>query len=347
MDDGTSLTADSSSGPALRCVFIGDRQADREVWGSLHEALGLEVEAVSPNEWQSIPLIDMGCLILMQESLESPLLDSLSQAMVGQEAWSELPVIILVEQAADLNRLQSRTAARLLQARVTAMRRPVVLTELKGVVHAVMASRQRQLRIRDQLEREDVLRRELNHRVKNIISTVQSICGMTLKRQVGGPHVDDFIARLSALARVHDQLHKSADEIIQFETLCNELLAPYSSEVRRQFQLSGDIEAALRPEAARTLALVLHELVTNALKYGALSTPNGEVKVSLVAKHDEKMFTWSETGGPTVAEPKRAGYGSKFIRSALASIFEGRADLAFHSTGISLTAHGPGRYLLY
>lgn len=94
-------------------------------------------------------------------------------------------------------------------------------------------------------------------------------------------------------------------------------------------------------EAGTTLALCLHELATNAIKYGALSVPDGRVSFTWGVDGDEVWALWREAGGPPVVEPTRAGYGTRYLRSALASVFGRPPSIAFDPGGLCCEARGP------
>ena len=120
--------------------------------------------------------------------------------------------------------------------------------------------------------------------------------------------------RINALARVHTILSLSSWQGAEISKLVDEELAPYS--MSDQIRLSG-AEIELQPATAQTLALALHELVTNSAKYGALSTLSGQLAITWEIEDDILALTWKETGGPLVRKPTTRGFGT---RSLMASV---------------------------
>jgi two-component sensor histidine kinase len=120
-------------------------------------------------------------------------------------------------------------------------------------------------------------------------------------------------------------------------------LAPYRVEKQTGVSIHGPDVSGSR-EAGTTLALCLHELATNAIKYGALSRPEGQVRLRWgISPPPDPLFTlqWEESGGPPAVEPSRVGYGTRFMRSALSGLFGERPDLIFAAEGLRCTVRGP------
>ena len=169
------------------------------------------------------------------------------------------------------------------------------------------------LEITERKRDEDRLRlmvHELNHRVKNTLVTVNSIASQTLRgadpalRQV----LED---RLHALAAAHDVLTSEHWDGAELHNVVAGALAPYGGEQSGRFQVSGP-PLRLLPRAALALAMALHELATNAVKYGALSTDalEGRVELRWSTVDDGLRLVWSERGGPDVVPPSRRGFGT-------------------------------------
>jgi PAS domain S-box-containing protein len=168
-----------------------------------------------------------------------------------------------------------------------------------------------------QEERRNVLIQELNHRVKNTLSILQSIAVQTLKG-VDATKRQDFLSRLMALSRCHDLLTDTAWENAELGALLTRTLAPYATEASAgRVTLEGP-PVRLLPSTALSLALALHELATNAAKYGALSLPAGKVAVDWQVAHGPDGQTlsmnWQERDGPPVSQPKEYGFGSRLLQ---------------------------------
>jgi PAS domain S-box-containing protein len=201
-----------------------------------------------------------------------------------------------------------------------------------GVVHDITARKQAEARQRLLLD-------ELNHRVKNTLATVQSIAGQTL-RSTSQPHAfrEAFESRLLALSKTHDLLTRNAWRAADLNAIVEQEVAPYRRLSEEQIAIRGP-EVSLPSRAAINLGLILHELVTNAAKYGALSRPEGHLDLSWSVAADATgrqilHLSWQERGGPPVEEPKREGFGSKLLRRSIEGELGGRVVLKFPPTGV-------------
>ncbi|XYD11548.1 HWE histidine kinase domain-containing protein [Methylobacterium sp. NMS12] len=190
-------------------------------------------------------------------------------------------------------------------------------------------------------ERQRLLINELNHRVKNTLATVQSIAAQTFRGQTDQTARAVFDARMAALSNAHNVLVEDNWESASLRSVVERALAPHLlAEVDAgRFRLQGP-DARLHPKVAVTLAMALHELMTNAAKYGALSTPEGQVAVtwSLHDRDDDRQqldLFWEERGGPTVAPPTRKGFGSRLIERQLPLEFDGSAAITYAPTGVT------------
>lgn len=189
---------------------------------------------------------------------------------------------------------------------------------------------------------------ELNHRVKNTLATVQSIAVQSLRRLDGDEATAAraaFEARLLALARVHDVLTRESWEGAELRTVVADAIAPLDATdgQRSRFGVAGPA-LRLPPRLALSIAMALHELGTNAVKYGALSREGGTVTIVWsVERHAEtRLFLrWSESGGPPVAKPTRSGFGSRLIERSLARELAGEVQLVFAPSGVVCTIEVP------
>lgn len=176
--------------------------------------------------------------------------------------------------------------------------------------------------------RSQLLANELNHRVKNIMTIVQAIAAQTF-----GPSAlrGAFEERLTALAAAHD-LITTNEWSGSLEDLVRVALEPFALGGR--ILIGGD-SVHLNDAHTVPFALALHELATNAAKYGALSSPEGRVEVRWTLDDDRNLtFRWSETGGPIVTAPTRRGFGSRMIERGLAGELKGNAQLDFQPSGL-------------
>lgn len=178
-----------------------------------------------------------------------------------------------------------------------------------------------------------VLIGELHHRVKNVFATVIAIARQTFAKTTDTPDaVAAFEARLSAMAHAHDLLAEGDWQSADLSAVVEQTAAPYPPE---RFQISGP-SVLLPQKAVATLSLALHELGTNAAKYGALSVPTG--KVSITWLYDPKTTSlslrWQERDGPSVGTPTKKGFGSRLVERLLAAELNGTSTIIYDSAGV-------------
>ncbi len=178
---------------------------------------------------------------------------------------------------------------------------------------------------------------ELNHRVKNTLATIQAIAGQTFHAARSLPQAQEaFSARIIALAEAHDLLTRENWEGADLTDLLAQLQTLHGAP--GCFSLAGPA-VRLAPRMALSLSMALHELATNAVKYGALSMPSGQVRIdwSVAPGPDggpQLSLTWRESGGPPVSPPSRRGFGSRLIERGLASELSGEAHIDFRPDGV-------------
>ncbi|WMT72238.1 HWE histidine kinase domain-containing protein [Bradyrhizobium sp. Ash2021] len=179
-------------------------------------------------------------------------------------------------------------------------------------------------------ERQNLLAREVDHRAKNALALAQSIVRLTRGENVKA-YIRSVEGRINALARVHTVLSLSSWQGAEMRRLIGEELAPYA--VGDQIVLSGS-ELQLQPATAQTLALALHELVTNSAKYGALSTLSGRLSLRWENEHGLLRLFWEETGGPPVQEPTTRGFGTRTVIASIESQLGGEARFDWRREGL-------------
>lgn len=182
-------------------------------------------------------------------------------------------------------------------------------------------------------EQRTLLINELNHRVKNTLATVQSLAMQTLRSTGSSEEARElFDARLGALARAHDLLTAQNWECASLREVVTRALAPFRTEAERVAFDGPDVD--LSPKQALALSIALHELATNAAKYGALSNEAGRVDVSWALAGEHLQLVWRESGGPMVAPPTRTGFGSRLIERNLARELGGDARIDYRPEGV-------------
>ena len=189
---------------------------------------------------------------------------------------------------------------------------------------------------------------ELNHRVKNTLATVQSIAQQSL-RGLDGEEAQAaraaFEARLLALARAHDVLTRESWDGAELATVVADAIRPLEAAdgQRPRFVASGP-RLRLAPRLALSIAMALHELGTNAVKYGSLSREGGRVDIAWSVQRVPELrlsLRWTESGGPPVTPPTRRGFGSRLIERSLARELDGTVRLAYEPSGVVCTIDAP------
>jgi len=187
----------------------------------------------------------------------------------------------------------------------------------------------------------ELLVNELNHRVKNTLTAVQSLAMQTLRNATNlADGRKAFDARLIALSKAHDILVRENWEAAGLREIVAEALAAHGAAAERRLRFDGP-DIRLRPKVAVALSMALHELATNAAKYGALSNVAGHVAIAWTIGQPFFQLRWTEAGGPPVAAPRRRGFGSRLIEQGLSHEFGGQVDLAFETSGVICTIRAP------
>jgi two-component sensor histidine kinase len=256
-----------------------------------------------------------------------------------------LPIVVLLDKAARPAMVHGVLAERWPRSRLVFYHRPVATLELLSGIQSLLLARHRQREVRDHLEREIELRGELNHRVKNILASVLSILHLTRRSATSVDRMTrDFEGRLTALADVHSAVIRAGGETVELATIVETTFAPYRNESPVERVSASGPKLIITRDAGTALALVLHELVTNALKYGALSEPKGKItlcwSVSAAADPTFKL-EWTESGGPELSAPLRVGYGTRYLKAALAGLLGREPTIDFRSSGLLFAASGP------
>ncbi len=181
--------------------------------------------------------------------------------------------------------------------------------------HQDMVTHQRQ---------QDLMIAELNHRVKKASAASLESYAQALEQ------------RISALSAAHDLAVSNTMKGVSLKGLLETELGPYLGAEQAQVIMAGPV-VGLRADVAPIIALVMHEIVSNAVKYGALSVPDGVVRAQWSVKDDQLQFNWTEIGGPAVEEPTRHGFGRSLIEKAIPYEFDGGAEITFAPGGVKFS----------
>jgi two-component sensor histidine kinase len=209
------------------------------------------------------------------------------------------------------------------------------LSRINGELERRVAERTSELE--SAIARQELLAREVDHRAKNALAVIQAI--VSIMPPAPGPEFARAVdGRIRAMARAHTLLSQSRWEGADLASLVDEELEPYRAGER--VAIDGP-SVGIKPTVAQNFALAIHELATNAAKYGALSSPSGQLSVSWTVAGDELLLDWRETNGPSVVKPARRGFGSKVIEASVTSQLGGKIDYRWPESGLVVSIRIP------
>jgi PAS domain S-box-containing protein len=191
-----------------------------------------------------------------------------------------------------------------------------------------------------------LLMRELSHRTKNVMAVVHAISWQTARQSPDPKDFEErFTQRLEALSRSHDLLLKREWQGVLLEDLVLAQVEPFLDNVKERLAAHGP-PLLLMPQAAQDLGMALHELATNASKYGALSVPTAKIEIGWTvdgetANGKRFVMTWRESGGPPVSPPSRTGFGSTVTTRTVSGTFKGEAEVEYRAEGLSWQLSAP------
>lgn len=195
-------------------------------------------------------------------------------------------------------------------------------------------------------EKQELLIAELNHRVRNILGLVRGIVGHSRSPDISSDEYFELVdSRLQAMARAHDQITEKNWSSASLQNLIRIEGESYLTEKATRVRISGE-DCNLTPDAFSTVALVIHELMTNSMKYGGLSDHHGNVHIECEFNDNgDLVLRWTEMGGPAVRAPERKGFGSTIIERSIPFQLNGKARMDFHLSGLAATFEIPARYV--
>jgi len=188
---------------------------------------------------------------------------------------------------------------------------------------------------RDAVRRQDLLIGELNHRVKNLLGVVAGIAHMTARNSATLESFSAaFAGRLSSLGRAHEILTAATWERAPLRAIVEELLGPYPGGPDSPVTLDGP-DLLLAPRHLLAVSMILHEMISNAVKYGGLSAAGGKVALRWSLTNGELNMAWIESGLSGVVAPTRKGFGSRMIAMTVTHDLRGRADTEWREDGLT------------
>lgn len=341
--------------PSPKIVIIAPLAGDAAALASAVEQLGHPALVRSLHEIGGVFQEDPLLIIVTEEALIPAFARELQSWAARQPEWSALPILVLV---ANPNRLPQSMGQLLTETNgsgffATTLARPVAPEIFSHAVHAAVGSRRRQFRIRDQIEeigrahnRIELLAREIGHRAKNNLQMLSGLLHRTL-RQTGNIEtaVANFESRLAAMGRSVSLLDMRKWNTVGLDELITSEITALASDQPGRIDHHGP-PIKLDPDSAMSVQMLVHELTTNAIKYGALSVDSGRVDVNWEIDTDTDpstaWLTWCESGGPTVTPPDQTGFGSQLME-AVGEQIGGTVAARYEPSGLNFRMEWPQR----
>jgi two-component sensor histidine kinase len=291
-------------------------------------------------------LEDAACAVVTEEALLSADRRALAGWVNLQPPWSDFPFVLLTYRGG----VPDPHLPEML-GNVTVLERPFHPGVLVSAVRSALRARRRQREVAAHLderrrtaERQSLLIRELHHRVKNTLATVQGLLGATARSTESiGEFYRSFSDRIVSLANTHNLLTEDYWQTAQIGEILKNELSPYENGSGR-IRLEGPA-VELSADLAVPTGMAIHELTTNAAKYGALSVPDGRIEVRWavhgVNGSRRLELAWTEQDGPPVSPPARQGFGSTLIRRVLGDQCQAEVELDYAPEGLRFRMVAP------
>ncbi|EKV30700.1 sensor histidine kinase, putative [Caenispirillum salinarum AK4] len=344
---------DAATGPpdAGTAVVLAPFGGDAAILVEALQAAGVPVRrgdanGALPTAPKAIKALHPGILLLTEEALGPAVVAALAGFQAAEPQWSAPPVILLCSTGTDVRRLTAPLLSRRPDTPLTVLRRPTTEADLLTAVRSARRVRAVQLRTRDVLEERErseqwarFLLNELSHRTKNMFSMVLALARQTMRQTPQTPEafMKTFEGRVHTLAEAYSALTRNDWQAATVGDLAEHVVLPLAEDdgSRGRVTLAGPV-LAVPPATATTLALAMHELATNATKYGALSTTGGTVRITWSRTPGGLgRLEWRERDGPPVTPPTHMGFGTRVITGAIKTEAGGDADMRFEPEGLT------------
>lgn len=350
-----------------RALILAPHGRDAAIAADILKGEGIESEIC-----QDIPALvraiaqGAGFALVTNEAIRAEDLTDLFNWLSDQPPWSDFAFVLLTLRGGGIEHNPALARLSEILGNVVFLERPFHPGTLLSVARSALRGRRRQYEARARLEdlhrgeerlrvvldkekraaeHQRLLIDELNHRVKNTLATVQSISAQTLRTSETKEDARNALERrLLALSRAHDVLTRESWDGADLFEVVEKALEPYQVSGEKRFHIMGP-HVRVTPRMSLALAMALHELATNAVKYGALSNKKGMINVSWNvlngAAPPRLNLRWTEAGGPPVKTPHRRGFGSRLIERSLAQDLDGQVEITFVPTGVVCTVDAP------
>ena len=304
---------------------------------------------------QAQPADSYGAILLTEEVLAEDAVQVLAALLDAQPAWSNLPVVVFVGRKNRLPELTGRSLPEALGSGrgIVLLGRPMRVASFVSVMRSAVLARRRQYELRDQLAARrqaeahaQMLAEEMQHRIKNSLAMVGALASQTFRQ--GRPvqeSLDMFSARLRSMALAQDLLTQGSHDGADLHRLIGQALEPHRDEGSPDRIAMGGPQVWIGGRRTTALTMAVHELATNAVKYGALSVGSGRVairwRIEETPDTRQLLIEWREHDGPPVTAPKRRGFGSMLVERALATELGGHARILFEPHGVICEIRAP------
>jgi two-component sensor histidine kinase len=355
------------SSQSERALILAPRGRDAAIAADVLRTAGIET-TICPDLAALVLEMERGAglAIATDDAFHTADLRELSRRLSGQPPWSDFGFVILTPRGGGIERNPAMSRLTEVLGNVSFLERPFHAGTLVSIVRTALRGRRRQYEARARLqelreseerlrlaldkekkatEHQRLLINELNHRVKNTLATVQAIAAQTLRTAETAEVAREAVElRLLALSRAHDVLTRESWDGADLTEVVSRALEPYQVHGESRLTITGP-DVRLTPRMSLALAMALHELATNAVKYGALANKTGTIEVSWTVQNGAApprlSLYWSEAGGPPVTAPRRRGFGSRLIERSLAQDLGGQVEIAFEPAGVVCSVDAP------
>ncbi|WP_411970860.1 sensor histidine kinase [Mesorhizobium sp. BR-1-1-8] len=322
---------------------------DARIAASILAASGIDSSICSNLEDAMLLLDHAQCLVVAEEALINCDRSRFAVWLQNQPAWSDFPIVLLTMRGTEFDKRLS-----FLDRYLVVLERPFLASSLANSVRSALRARSRQLEVRSYIEqkqevsqRQNLLIRELHHRVKNTLANVRAMMGATAKSSgTVEEFVKDFSARIVSLAETHSMLTDDYWQTAFLHNLLKGELDHYETRDSPRIRIEGP-SVPLIADIAVPIGMAFHELASNSSKFGALSHPRGQLDVhwSVADTGDKHMLSlsWQESNGPRVEAPKRRGFGTALLEKVVPLQCDAQVELHYRQEGLRFTLALPLR----
>ena len=332
-----------------KVVILAPVGRDAQIAASILSQYSIDARSCANLE-EALPLLDEAhCLVIAEEALINSDRSQFATWLENQPGWSDFPIVLLTMRGAEFDKRLS-----FLDRYLIVLERPFLASSLANSVRSALRARSRQLEVKKYIEekeevaaRQQLLIRELHHRVKNTLANVRAMMAATAK---SSGSVDDFVrdfsARIVSLADTHSMLTDDYWQTASLQKMLEGELRHYETRTKPRVVIEGP-GVFLVADIAISVGMAFHELASNSSKFGALSRPNGRLDVhwAVARSGDTRVvnLNWRERDGPRVDPPGRRGFGTILLEKVLTVQCDAKVELDYRPEGLVFTMALPLR----